>query len=156
LLNWTKPCGNNLIMTPQSPQPSSHPPLVSPQHVKTRTALRVAGPAVLALGVIFTATAFIDFALSMNDLSRGSPRLFWCAFVGMPLLFVGTVLCMGGFLGSVARYTAAESAPVAADTFDYMAEHTQDGVKTVAKAMAQGVAEGLREGRPPEPPPRTM
>ena len=28
---------------------------------------------------------------------NGSPRLFWCCFVGMPLLFVGSVMCMFGF-----------------------------------------------------------
>jgi len=39
----------------------------------------------------------------------GSPRLFWCCFVGVPLLFVDGVMCMFGFMGSVARYTAAGS-----------------------------------------------
>src|SRR5262245_30665559 len=115
-------------MIPPSPKPPVRPPLVSPQHVKARGFLRVAGPVVLSLGVLFTVTGVIDFFLSMGDSTRGFPRLFWCGFVGLPLLFVGSVLCMGGFLGTVARYTAAESAPVAADTVNYMAENTQDGV----------------------------
>lgn len=146
-------------MTPQSPR-QPRPALVSPQHIKLRNGLRIAGPVVLVIGVIFTATAFIDFVLSMNDMGRGSPKLFWCGFIGMPLMFVGFVLCMYGFMGAAARYVAAESAPVASDTFNYMAENTQDGVKTVAKAVTQGVAEGLREGQSQgqsqEPSPRKM
>jgi hypothetical protein len=43
------------------------------------------------------------------------PRFFWCAFVGMPLLFVGIVMCMFGYLGAFQRYVTGESAPVAKD-----------------------------------------
>ena len=118
--------------------------LLSPHHLKVRRALRIAGPIVLAVGILFTATGFISFLAAMGS-HGGQPKLFWCGFVGMPLMFVGTVLCMFGFMGAVARYTAAEQAPVAADTVNYLADHTQEGVKTVSKAVAQGVVEGIRE-----------
>ena len=90
---------------------------------------------------------------SMNG--GGRPKLFWCGFVGMPLMFVGAVLCMFGFMGALQRYAAAESAPVISDTVNYLAENTQEGVKTVSKAVAKGVVEGMREAQGQEPPPKT-
>ena len=78
----------------------------------------------------------VDFFSSFGNF-RG-PQLFWCFFVGMPLLFFGSVCCMTGFMGAAARYSAAEAAPVAADTFNYVADETQAGVTTVAAAAARG------------------
>jgi hypothetical protein len=40
---------------------------------------------------------------------------------------------------------------VASDTVNYMAENTQEGVKTISKAVAQGVMEGIAEARKPDP-----
>jgi len=75
----------------------------------------------------------------------GPPRLFWCCFVGMPLLFVGGGMCMLGFMGSVARYMAAEQVPVATDAINDFAEGTQGAFKTVARAVAEGVKEAQTE-----------
>jgi hypothetical protein len=83
--------------------------------------------------------------------SFGIPDYFWLAFVGMPLMFVGSVMSMYGFMGAVARFMAGEAAPVAADTVNYMAEETKGAVETVAKAAAKGVVEGMNAGRT-EPP----
>jgi Na+/proline symporter len=101
-------------------------------------------PSVLVIGILFMVTAFVNFVGAMSSHS-GPPKLFWCFFVGMPLMFVGAALCMFGFMGAVARYTAAEQAPVAADAVNYLAENTQEGVKTVSKAVAQGAVEGIQE-----------
>ena len=75
------------------------------------------------------------------------PRYFWCAFVGMPLLFVGIAMCMYGYLGSFYRYVAGESAPVAKDVVNYMGENIQPGVKAVTKAATEGVIEAQKEQR---------
>jgi ribosomal protein S27AE len=75
------------------------------------------------------------------------PRLFWLGFIGIPLVFVGVVMCQLGFIGAVARYVAGEGAPVAADTIKYMADETKDAVETVVKSAAKGIAEGLEAGR---------
>jgi hypothetical protein len=69
------------------------------------------------------------------------PRFFWCVFVGMPLLFVGLVMCMFGFLGAFQRYVAGESAPVTKDVVNYLGENVQPGVKAVAKAVTEGMIE---------------
>jgi len=66
-------------------------------------------------------------------------------FVGMPLLFVGGVMCKFGFMGAVARYTAAEQVPVATDAISDLAEGTQGAVKTVARAVTEGVREAQTE-----------
>ncbi len=118
--------------------------LQTPKHNAVRSALRVIGPLFAVVGLVFMIVGVVSFFSAFGG--HGSPKLFWCCFVGLPLLFIGGVLCMLGFLGAVARYAAAEQVPVATDAFNELAEGTQGGVKTVARA----VAEGIREGYPPK------
>ena len=96
---------------------------------------------------------FGSFFVSMFTHS-GPPVLFVRAFIGMPVLFIGIVMCMFGFMGALARYVTAEQAPVAKDTINYMAEGTQDAVRTVARVAAQGVAEGMQSGQPKSTEPK--
>ena len=105
--------------------------------------MRVAGPIVAAVGLIFTIIGMVSFFSAFGG--GGPPRLFWCCFVGMPLLFVGSVMCKFGFMGAVARYTAAEQVPVATDAITDLAEGTQGAVKTVARSIAEGVKEAQTE-----------
>src|SRR5262245_11829457 len=100
-------------MNTNTPSESSKQRLISPQHLKIRNAFRVVGPVVLAVGALFTAVAVISFIVAFSS-NSGPPKLFWLAFIGMPLMFVGTVLCMFGFMGAMSRYVASENAPVAA------------------------------------------
>ena len=120
--------------------------LQTPGHKGTRSFLRVAGPLVAAVGLIFLIVGTVSFFSAFGG--GGSPRLFWCCFVGMPLLFVGGVMCMFGFIGAVARYTAAEQVPVATDAINDLAEGTQGAVKTVARAVAEGVKDAQTEKKP--------
>ena len=113
---------------------------LDPGHAGKRTILRVAGILTLIAGAALLAIGFGSFFAAFG--SWGPPRLFWCAFVGMPLLFVGSVMCMFGFMGSVARYQVGEAAPVAKDTFNYLANGTQEGIRTVASAIGEGLKEG--------------
>ena len=117
--------------------------LQTPRHKGTRSFLRVAGPLVAAVGLLFLIIGMASFFSAFGG--SGSPRLFWCCFVGMPLLFVGGGMCMFGFMGAVARYTAAEQVPVATDAINDLAEGTQGAVKTVARAIAEGVKEAQPE-----------
>lgn len=106
-------------------------------HEATRNFLRVSGPLVLAVGGIFMVIGLVSFFSAFGG--GGPPRLFWCCFVGMPLLAVGTAITKFGFMGAIVRYQAGEVAPVGRDTFNYMAEGTKDGVRTVATAAASGL-----------------
>lgn len=117
--------------------------LHSPRHFGIRTVLRVGGPLIATAGLIFMIVGFGSFFASFGTFE--TPRFFWCAFVGMPLLFVGIAMCMFGFLGAFQRYVAGESAPVAKDVVNYMGENIQPGVKAVAKAITEGISEGKKE-----------
>jgi hypothetical protein len=117
--------------------------LQTPKHTAARSFLRAAGLLFTAAGIIFLVTGIGSFFSAFNG--GGPPRLFWCCFVGMPLLFVGAVMCMFGFMGAVARYTAAEQVPVATDAVNDLADGTQNAVKTVARAVTEGVKEGLAD-----------
>ena len=130
-------------MNPTPPGGTTRQRLISPEHLKVRRVLRAADPIIPMIGILFTATAFVSFVSTMGNHS-GPPKLFWCGFIGLPLMFLGTVLCLFGFIGAFARYTVAEQAPVAADTINYLADQTQEGVRTVSKDVAQGVAQGIR------------
>jgi hypothetical protein len=117
--------------------------LQSPNHATIRTVLRVGGPLIALAGLIFIIVGVASFFSAFG--TGQSPSNFWCAFVGIPLLFVGGVMCQMGFLGSFARYVAGETAPVAKDVVNYMGENTQPGVKAVAKSITEGVLEARNE-----------
>jgi RNA polymerase subunit RPABC4/transcription elongation factor Spt4 len=107
-------------------------------HRQKRSSIRLLGVTILLIGLGFMAVGLIDFFSAFGGF--GSPELFWCMVVGMPLIFIGTVLCGYGFMGSVARYSAGEMAPVAKDTVNYMVDGTQDSVKIIASAIGEGLA----------------
>jgi hypothetical protein len=119
--------------------------LQQPTQNSIRKGLRIAGPVIFFIGLLCVIIGVGNFFLSFGG--GGMPHYFWLAFIGMPLMFVGIVLCQFGFMGAVARFIAGESAPVAADTVNYLAEETKGAVETVAKAAAKGVVEGIEAGR---------
>jgi hypothetical protein len=122
--------------------------LQSAQHARIRHILRVGGAAIAGVGLLFTVIGFGSFITSFGG--SEFPRYFWCAFVGMPLLFVGGAMCMFGYLSAFQRYVAGESAPVARDVVNYRGENIQPGVKAVAKAVAEGIVEGQKEQPKPQ------
>lgn len=70
------------------------------------------------------------------------PNRFWYAFVGLPLIGIGVLLCKFGYMGAVTRYVAGEIAPVGKDVINYMADGTKDAVRDLAGAVASGMREG--------------
>jgi hypothetical protein len=118
---------------------------IDPGHSSSRQFLRILGPTMAALGLLLTIIGFGSLLSSFR--STEPPRYFWCGFVGMPLLFVGAAMSMFGFLGSVTRYVSGEAAPVQKDTFNYLAQGTREGVKTLASAVGEGLAEGIGKDR---------
>jgi ribosomal protein L40E len=111
---------------------------LNPGHSTTRDILRVVGPLLGAVGLIFTIAGIVSFFASFGTFEP--PRYFWCAFVGLPLVALGVGITRYAFMGRMFRYVAGETAPVAKDTFNYLAEGTQPGVR----AMATAVGEVLR------------
>ncbi len=111
--------------------------LMDNRHSGKRNVLRVIGPLIAVVGLILIIIGFVSFFTAFGG--YGPPRFFWCAFVGMPVLFVGIVLSSFGFMGSISRYQMNQMAPVAKDTVNYMAENTRDAVKDIASAVAEGI-----------------
>ena len=99
------------------------------------------GPILAGIGLLLIIIGIGSFFASFGSFQP--PRFFWCAFLGMPFLFVGLVLCGFGFQGAVLRYQLGEVAPVTKDTFNYLAEGTQEGMKTVATTIGEGIAAGM-------------
>jgi hypothetical protein len=110
---------------------------IDPQHDATRALLRVVGPGVVMVGGIFMLVGLGSFFSSFGTFQP--PRYFWCAFVGMFLLVIGASICKFAFMGAVSRYIADEMAPVGKDVVNYMADGTQDAVRTIASAVGQGL-----------------
>jgi hypothetical protein len=116
---------------------------IDPGHSSSRQFLRIFGPTTAVLGLLLTVIGFGSFLTSLG--SHEMPRYFWCAFIGLPLLGVGVAMSQFGFLGSFIRYVSGESAPVQKDTFNYLAEGTKEGVRTVATAIGEGLAGGMQK-----------
>jgi hypothetical protein len=113
---------------------------LDPGHTGPRKVFRTLGPILLAAGVLLVVAGVVSFFTAFGG--SEPPKYFWCAFLGMPMLFVGGVMTGYGFMGRIARYHAEEMAPVAKDAFNYMAEGTREGVRTMAGAIGQGLSEG--------------
>jgi len=122
--------------------------LPSPQHDAIRSFLRIAGPLTALTGMVFMIVGMVSFFSAFGTFEP--PRNFWCMFVGMPLLAVGLMMAKFGYIGSIYRYFAAETTPVATDAFNEMAEGAQPGMRTAAKSITEGVVEGLKTGDQPK------
>ncbi|MHC4410920.1 MAG: zinc ribbon domain-containing protein [Planctomycetota bacterium] len=134
--------------------------LRGPEHAGIRNFCRLLGPLMIVAGIVMFGLAIHSFVGNFNkdpfpfeEMLRNvneeglvelpetpeKPNRFWMAFVGVPLMGLGTVLTRIGFLGVAARYVAGETAPVAADAFDYVARESRDGIRTVTSAVAEGL-----------------
>lgn len=104
-------------------------------HQKARSFFRLLGPVLLIIGVVCIIVAGVDF-FTLEPFE--GPKLFWLFFVALPLVSIGFTLSGLGFGGSVAKYQSREYAPVAKDTFNYLAQETTLGVKEITNALHQG------------------
>jgi len=120
---------------------------INPGHNAVRDTLRIIGPIILLTALGFLIVGLVDFFRAFGGF--GPPKLFWCVFVGILLLPMGGALTSYGYMGKVMRYMAQETAPVGKDTFNYLAQGTQEGIKTVAGAIGQGLREGGLGGAAP-------
>ncbi len=116
---------------------------IDSDHNEKRALLRVIGPVVLGIGILFTVVGIGSFFASFG--SFGFPRYFWCAFVGMPLMGIGGLICKFAFLGTVTRYVANEVAPVGKDVINYLADGTKDAVRDVSAAISEGISSGQND-----------
>ena len=127
---------------------------IDPSHSGARSLLRILGPILLITGVLLLIIGGIrmfspawshDPFDSFEQSARTSFSGFGMVAAGMLCLFCGSVMTIYGFMGRVTRYSAAEIAPVASDTFNCLAQGSKQGIATVAKSIASGIAQGMKE-----------
>jgi hypothetical protein len=123
--------------------------LRDPAHEGFRKVCRVMGPLMILGGFVMVVVGIYSFSrrfgeplgfpMPFGNAEPRKPDLFWLAFVGMLVLIGGVWLTVIGYMGAAARYVAAETAPVAADTINYVAHGAREGVKEIVGAVAEGV-----------------
>jgi Double zinc ribbon len=113
------------------------------RHSDIRMLLRIVGPAIGIVGLMFTIVGMVSFFSAFGGFER--PRQFWCAFVGLPLMVFGGAISQFAYAGAVARYMADEIAPVGKDVVNYMAGGVKQSVRDVAAAVGEGLQSGMTE-----------
>ena len=112
---------------------------IQPGHTAIRRVFRVLGPLMLIVGLFLLISAlgsiggekgFLEDPNAHMNETRGS--MFMIALGGF-VLVGGVGVTMLGFRGAIARYEAAEHAPVIKDTIEYVARGT---VQDIAQAVA--------------------
>jgi hypothetical protein len=101
--------------------------------VAVRTALRVLGPIMIAVGLALVVVAGYEF-FTLEGFEE--PTRFWMFFVGLPLLGFGGMVTQAGFAGVAARYASGELAPVVKDAASYLSDGR--GVLAVGASGANG------------------
>lgn len=122
------------------------------RHRSNRSVLRIIGPIVLIAGILLTVVGIGGFFLGMiNAFDQGPSfdgppsefKLFFLAFIGIPLMGIGGAITKFAFMGSIARYAASEIAPVGKDTANYVIDGTKDAVGDLAQSVGAGIAAGM-------------
>ena len=129
-------------------------PIETPRHKKITKFLRIGGISCALVGATLLAVGIVSFFSALG--ASHFPKLFWCAMLGMPVLFAGAVMIQFGFFGAAIRYMASQTVPVAKDVTHYMAEETQGAVKTMAKAVGEGLVEGMEQAKQKNTPPKAQ
>lgn len=79
-----------------------------------RSVMRIVGPVLVGVGLLLTAIAMFDFFAAFGGF--GIPGNFWMAFVGIPLIGIGSAITKFAYLGPASRYVAGEVTPTIRDT----------------------------------------
>lgn len=99
---------------------------------KTKKIFRTLGFVFLPIGLLLAIIGFVDFFMSFN--SATPPHLFFCLFIGMPLIFIGIVFLIFGFMKELNSFAASQSAPVHKDVFNYMLDGTREELSKTINA----------------------
>ena len=111
---------------------------ITEEHLRKRQAFRTIGPLVLGVGILCSIIAAVDFFSTVSSTSFEGPQYFWLFFIGFPLIGLGSSLCKLGYGADLAKYQSRELAPVAKDTFNYIANEATDGVEAITRAVQKG------------------
>ena len=102
---------------------------MDPKHNEKKLKLRRIGIALLIVGGIFAAVGLIDFFAAFGGM--GMPTMFWCLFIGFPLLGFGGMLLKVSYIRETAQYFKDESVPVTKDLYRDLKPELKDFVNTL-------------------------
>ena len=101
------------------------------KHEKVKKNLKLIGFICLAIGAVLTITAFVELFQSVG--SGGFPRLFFLAFIGLPLIGIGAMLLSLGYRGELMKYAKNEAVPIVNEA----GKEISPAVRAVASAVAE-------------------
>lgn len=99
---------------------------------KTKKTFRTLGFIILPIGLVLSIIGFIDFFMSFNSMTQ--PKLFFCLFIGLPLISIGIIFLILGFMKELNSFAASQSAPVHKDVINYMLDGTREEVNKTINA----------------------
>ena len=91
--------------------------------------MKIAGSVLVIGGAVLTLAAFIDFFITVGTTDKGMPKLFFLAFIGLPMLGIGAGLLAFAFRREIATYSKNESVPVINEASSEIAPAIQNVVK---------------------------
>jgi len=124
---------------------------LEPQN-KTKKTLRILGWVFSGIGVFSLGLGALFFFSNMFSMNSGYPGIgggiTGVIFFGIGgfLTVIGFAFLLFGYMGSVSRYTASQTAPVAKDTTNYMLDGTRD---EFSKSIASVVGAVKTDGAAP-------
>ncbi len=101
---------------------------------KAKKVLKTLGWIFFPIGAFLLILSLVDFFAS------GFPSFPALPFIALPLIFLGVVCLMFGYMKEVNKYVANETAPVAADVTNYMLDETRDEVQKTVSGIASSVS----------------
>jgi len=108
-------------------------------HNQTKLKLRKIGFICVGIGGLLLIISLVDFFAAFYG--TGFPTLSFLFFIAAPLLFVGGVCLMYGYMGAVGSYVASQAAPIAKNVSNYMLDGTRDEVGKTVKHVVSSLRE---------------
>ena len=98
-------------------------------HENKKKKIKTVGLVLVIVGGIFTAIGLISFFSAFAG--NGFPSLFWCCFVGMPLLGFGGTLLSVGYRRETMKYMKDEGMPIYKETYQDLKPEVEDFVSII-------------------------
>lgn len=90
------------------------------------------------IGIILIITGITLSVIAVSNMMSHS-NLFFLGFIGLPLIFVGLVCTMFGFMKKFNSFTASQVAPVQKDVANYMLDGTREEMGKTAKTIFSSI-----------------
>lgn len=101
------------------------------RHESLKKKLKIGGTAALAVGLVCTIVAFVNFFTVFGNPDAGMPKLFFLGFIGLPLIAIGAIMLVFGFHREMGRFVKNESMPVVCEA----AEELTPTIEDIASAV---------------------